>query len=215
MAYYGLEELDRRIAEHVTAERGTFVELGAFDGITQNNTLHFEERGWRGALIEPLPEAYTACVRNRPAAQVFNCACVPFDHPGQEIRMTAVGLMSVLKDAFGNPHREAEWIARAESLQNLQRREIVVPTRTLDSILIEANLPCPDLLVLDVEGAEIDVLRGLDLARHRPRFIVCEDAYSDAPRDFLARAGYVAKATLLERRFTRDILYTDRAPSTG
>ena len=32
---------------------GTFLELGAYDGIEFSNTLALEERGWRGYLIEP------------------------------------------------------------------------------------------------------------------------------------------------------------------
>ncbi len=39
---------------------------------------------------------------------------------------------------------------------------IVVPTRTLDSILEEAAAPVPiDLLSIDVEGHEIEVLQRL------------------------------------------------------
>ncbi len=31
-----------------------------------------------------------------------------------------------------------------------------------------------DLLALDVEGRELEVLRGLDLARHAPRYMLIE-----------------------------------------
>jgi hypothetical protein len=52
--------------------------------------------------------------------------------------------------------------------------EVQVPTRTLTSILDEVSAPEIDLLSLDVEGFEPDVLRGLDLERHAPRFVVVE-----------------------------------------
>ena len=35
-----------------------------------------------------------------------------------------------------------------------------VKTRTLDSIVAERNLPLPDLIKMDVQGAELDVLKG-------------------------------------------------------
>ncbi len=38
--------------------------------------------------------------------------------------------------------------------------EIEVPVRTLDSLIEERPLPRPDLIKIDVEGAEADVLRG-------------------------------------------------------
>lgn len=211
MAFYGLDQLDARIAEHVTATTGSFVELGAYDGITQNNTLHFEEKGWRGILIEPVPAAYEACRRNRPLAQVFNCACVPHEYPGSTVSMTAVGLMSLVNGFYSRPEEEAAWIERGEKVQNIARSEVVVAAKTLDSILVEASLPRPDLLVLDVEGAELKVLQGLDLSKHRPRHIVAEDAYSSVVQDHLRKFGYVLRATLLERRFTRDLLYVDQS----
>lgn len=214
MAYYGLDNLDARIAEHITATNGTFVELGAYDGITQNNTLHFEEKGWRGILIEPVPAAYAACVRNRPLARVFNCACVPGDYCKPTVKMTAVGLMSLVSGIMDDQTKEDAWITRGEEIQQIHRTAVTAPARTLDSILVEAQLLRPDLLVLDVEGAEVMVLRGLDFERHRPRFIVSEDIYSSDVTDFLSSKGYSTKAVLLQRRFTRDVLYIDHHVST-
>lgn len=40
-------------------------------------------------------------------------------------------------------------------------RTIEVPTRRLDSALAERGLPAPDLLMVDVQGAELQVLRAL------------------------------------------------------
>ena len=57
---------------------------------------------------------------------------------------------------------------------------INVPVRTLDSILTEAGSPT-DLIScsIDVEGHEIEVLRGFDIARWRPRLILLEDHVAD------------------------------------
>ena len=52
----------------------------------------------------------------------------------------------------------------------------LVPTRTLDSILEEAEAPAPiDLLSIDVEGHETEVLRGFDFGRWQPLLILIED----------------------------------------
>jgi hypothetical protein len=50
---------------------------------------------------------------------------------------------------------------------------VEVPARTASSVLDEAR-PSVDLMVLDVEGNELDVLAGLDLERHAPRYLLVE-----------------------------------------
>ncbi len=208
--FFGLEELDRRIAEHVTAEHGVFVELGAYDGVTQNNTLHFEMRGWRGVLIEPVEAVCERCRVNRPLAKVFQSACVPFGEEGQ-VDMTSIGLMSMVRGAMGGGEREQAWIERGSGFDPSRPERVTVPARTLTAILEEAGLEAVDLLVLDVEGYEVPVLDGLDFSRFSPCWIVAEDAYDDRIEERLTREGYRAHARLSERRFTRDTLY--RGPS--
>lgn len=68
---------------------------------------------------------------------------------------------------------------------------VSVPVVSLDDV-IAAGAPVPDVVRIDVEGAEIDVLRGATrlLAEHRPR-IVCElHATNAAVVDLLQDAGY-------------------------
>jgi hypothetical protein len=64
--------------------------------------------------------------------------------------------------------------------------------RTLDSLLVEARAPQPiDLLSLDVEGHEIEVLSGFDMARWRPRLILLEDHVGNLRKHrHMRRAGY-------------------------
>ena len=57
-------------------EGGYFIELGAFDGLTQSNTAFFEKyKNWRGLLIEPSPEKFAECVINRPNSTCINETC--------------------------------------------------------------------------------------------------------------------------------------------
>lgn len=62
----------------------------------------------------------------------------------------------------------------------------------LDSILAEAGCPTRfDFLSIDVEGHEIEVLRGFDIARWRPRLILLEDHVADLSKHrYLVAAGY-------------------------
>jgi hypothetical protein len=69
---------------------------------------------------------------------------------------------------------------------------IRVHVRTLDSILEEAGSPVAfDFLSIDVEGHEIEVLQGFDMARWRPRLIMIEDHVADLSKHrYLTSSGY-------------------------
>ena len=72
-----------------------------------------------------------------------------------------------------------------------------VEVRTLDEILAEAGNPKLDFVSIDVEGLELQVLRGFDLARHRPAVLLMEDHLKQlGVHRHLARHGYrVVKRT--------------------
>jgi hypothetical protein len=60
---------------------GTFVEIGALDGITFSNTFYFERcQGWRGILIEASPVNFGKLLRNqneRPRSLLVYSAVCP------------------------------------------------------------------------------------------------------------------------------------------
>jgi FkbM family methyltransferase len=173
--YRGLGELDKAI-EGFLPHCGFFVELGANDGIRQSNTYYFEKyKGWTGILIEPVPELFARCVRNRPHARHFNYACTdPESAAAGELEMTYCNLMSVTKGAFSDKETESHWIESGAKMQNVTPHDLRVPSTTLSGILASCNNPHVDLLSLDVEGYEMCVLKGLDLTRHIPGVILVE-----------------------------------------
>lgn len=207
--YFGLNDLDRKIEEYISKDTGTFVEVGAFDGINQSNTLHFERKGWRGILIEPVPRNFANCQANRPLARVVNAACVARDYSRNEVVMCDVGLMSVVQGARGNMQEEQEWIRRGESVQGITSLPCNAPARTLSAILEAEGVTKIDLLSIDVEGYESEVLEGLDFSRFRPEYVVIEDSGTSDLEQILRTAGYELVAVLERRAYTRDLLFKD------
>lgn len=173
---FGLDRLDRKVVKHLPRKVGVFLEVGANDGKRQSNTLYLEKyRGWTGILVEPIPHLAVECARFRTRSRTFNCACTdPETAQRGTVQMTDCNLMSVVTGALGDPHREAEWIGRGQRLQRITAETVEVPCRTLSSIITECGEPHIDFLSLDVEGYEIQVLRGLDLHRHRPTYLLTE-----------------------------------------
>ncbi len=202
-----LNDLDRKLERYLDFDRGYFVELGANDGLTQSNTYYFEAlRGWSGVLIEPIPELYRAAVKLRQRSKVFNCACVSFDYPDSEIEITYLNLMSMvegaLKDAtLARIHYE-QGLAHMERTQNLAPYTIRVPARTLTSVLEEAGTTKIDLLSLDVEGYELDVLKGLDFERYAPAYMLIEARFRDEIEAFICDRYH-----FVEQMSQMDVLY--------
>lgn len=188
--YFGLNELDRKLEPYVNQDGGYFVELGANDGVTQSNSLHFERyRGWRGLLVEPTPHNFIKCRKNRAArSAVFCAACVSFDYPDEFVRIAYSNLMSTplnLESDIEDPHAHAAIGNRFLDRGEIQF-EFGAVARTLNSLLIEANAPrLVDFLSLDVEGAELEVLKGVDHAVFRFRYILVEC------RDFSRLCSYL------------------------
>lgn len=149
---------------------GFFIEAGAYDGVTLSVSYLFEAIGWRGLLVEAIPEACAACVRNRPHSRVVNAALSKRGCGGETEFTVVEG--SAWKQLFSYHHATQDHLAR---IRDCDRRTVRVPLMAL-GVLLESHEGPIDFLSLDVEGAEPDVLDGLDLTRHRPRVMLIEDA---------------------------------------
>jgi FkbM family methyltransferase len=158
-------------------DKGYFVEVGANNPYGSQTWL-LEQSGWRGVLIEPLPDL-AAELRAKRKARVFSVACSSPENAGRELQFHVAGPHSSL---------DRKRMAPGAVLEKI----INVPIRTLDSILVEADSPTKfDFLSIDVEGHEIEVLRGFDIARWQPRLILLEDHVADLSKHrYLVAAGY-------------------------
>jgi FkbM family methyltransferase len=169
--------MDEKLAELMPWEGGTFLEAGAHDGYTQSNTYYLERmKGWSGVLVEPVPELRARCERRRPRAQVFGCALVGPDSAGTAVELQFGDLMSTVGS-------ERDHAARGLAVTGRRGYAVTVPARTLSEVIDEASVTSLDLIVLDVEGHELDALAGLDMERHAPRFMLVEalDRQSQQP----------------------------------
>jgi len=182
----GLRGLDRRAASYLRRSAGVFVEAGANDGVDQSNTFFLERyRGWRGLLVEPVPELADACRRNRPHSIVECAALVPFGFQGDRVGMRYCNLMSVVKGAMKSEAEELEHVRKGAAIQQVAVRELDVAAATLTSVLDKHGFGAIDFLSLDVEGYELGVLQGLDFDRYRPSFMLVEARFRDEIDGFL------------------------------
>lgn len=174
---------------------GFFVEVGAFNGVELSNTYLLEALGWTGILIEPHPELYKQCVPSRPFSKVLNVAAS--DQQGTLNFTIAVG-SEWLSFSGNNPDRESRVRTGGGSLKSIE-----VPALTLNEILKDCSEPI-DLISIDVEGYELNVMRGLDFERFRPKVFLIERPLSGDDKnvdEFLKVRGYEERFQLGSNSF--------------
>ena len=207
-----LHNIEERIASLFGDRPGTFIEAGANDGLSQSNTYWLERmKGWHGLLIEPVPAVAARCRRNRPKATVVNAALVATPDV-KSIRIAAVGLYGYVTGSLSSPEHEAEHRRRGASTAGIASvehiQDIEVPARTLESILDETGIGPIDFFSLDVEGYEINVLRGMNMRRYRPAYLLVE---AQGPGKLLAEFG--EHYDYIEQLTANDVLLKAKSPT--
>jgi FkbM family methyltransferase len=167
----GLNGLDRKIVAYIDFKGGVFLEAGANDGIRQSNTFYLEKKmGWKGILVEPIPELAEECKRNRRSSNVYQVALTTEKQSGSFVKFVDVDLMS---SVIHTNNRETQ-IVLAEHVQGITRKEYEVPTMSLSQVIDQSPYHTIDFMSIDVEGYELDVLAGINLNVHCPRWLLVE-----------------------------------------
>ena len=156
-------------------KNGFFVECGSNNGQTSDPTYFLEKiLGWKGILIEPLPNAYKICTQIRKQSLVYNYALVSGDYPESTIKLIDCKLMTIVNGVDGYK----SWVKDGENVQKYKSKEIIAPAITLNRILdnyYEKHADnIIDLLVIDTEGYEMNILNGINLNKYKPQNLLIE-----------------------------------------
>jgi len=180
---------------------GKFVDVGSMDGVWFSNTLSFEQMGWSGICIEAHPFYHNLAVQNRPKAICVHAAVAECDKEEVEFYANKMGMLSTL-----NPTMVAYFKNRyAGYTDNVA---ISVPQLSLNTILANNAFGNFDFLSIDVEGEELNVLKGLDLTIYTPRIIVSEAVTKDREVDvkkYLAGFGYTYAINVTNNMFFSNV----------
>ena len=155
---------------YLNFENGFFIEAGAANGIFQSTTHGLETgRNWSGILVEPNNAEYKACIDNRPKSKVFNCALVDYSYGWETIEM-------FYRSWHGGDHGSVTSVkdSSINSIWGAHTSEYTVRARTLDSIIEECNVEKIDFISIDVEGYELNVLKGLNVSKYKPNVFLIE-----------------------------------------
>lgn len=151
---------------------GSFVEIGAFNCINWSNSYMLAQSGWRGLLVEPQRGYADDCknlYRNNPKIAIEQCCVGRYNG---KVKLYLGGSISTIKQGMVATYNSIDW-AQSSGLD--KDRFVECDIFTLDTLLKKHKWPTDfEVLIIDVEGAELDVLQAFDLDYWQPQMVIIE-----------------------------------------
>jgi len=165
--YYSWEGEDVLIAkicrDFLNLHCGFFVDVGAFHPIFLSNTYLLYKLGWRGINIDATPGSMELFREMRPGDTNLELAVAR--EPGtRTFRLYNEPTLNALVQ------HAPETTSNHRFLRDVEVKCMPL-TDILDSQKVSRRI---DLLLVDAEGADLEVLESLDFRRYRPRLVVTE-----------------------------------------
>ena len=190
MSYYSSNGVDQFLAPILPAV-GYAVDVGANNGTALSNSKHFEDKGWTVLCCEAntwLEKEGMSCRKlwRSVAVGSKDQDKVVFEIAGTYPWAAISGMHLRESPGFARP---PGWDQMGQPTAKLE-----VPMRTLNTLLTEVGFPKLDYLTVDVEGHELEVLKGIDLKIWKPLVIVAECWTADNAKsviNYLTDQGYI------------------------
>lgn len=149
---------------------GFFLDVGSGDGINSSNTVALERKGWTGICVDPFPTN----MQGR-TCQMFKE--VVYSEAGKRVTFHMGGSLGGIADNLGAYKDRAEKSPAVE-----------LTTVTLGDILDRAKAPrFIHFMSLDIEGAELEALRGVPFDKYKFGAFAIEHNYEGPKRDDIQR----------------------------
>lgn len=219
MAEYDVDTIVRD-AFFSGVKAGTIVEVGAAGPTYLSISSLYREMGWRVIAVEPNP---VFCDAHRALGyEVLEYACADYDRDGVEFLIVDSGGQpyeggTTTYEGFSSLVTDDGQVRLDPRIPASDIESVFVKVRKLDTLLAEhaPDLGAIDILSVDVEGWELEVLRGLDFSKYRPGVIIVENIL-DPSRKRVVRGQdeeyadfFESKKMKLWRRIGPNEVYTE------
>jgi FkbM family methyltransferase len=203
MRYYGQktkhenEFLDKYVHQKFIKNKftnGSFLEMGAVNGVQLSNTKFFEDNmGFnQGVLIEADPEPFKTLQSNRPNCECFNYA-VHSEKKEVEFLTHKNPVLGCVNHEESKFHRDTFHEHKRGEGKSFKK---ILPAERLDVILRKTKIKYIDFWSLDVEGSELQCFNSMDWSI--PVGLICVEstANTDAIHNIMVEHGF----TLIDQR---------------
>lgn len=189
--------------------KGTIIEIGAGFPKLGNPIFGLREKGWDIISIEPNP---VFCKEYESLGyKILRYACYSHDASEMDFIVTPNGLSASMLDVKGRDNVVKPDLtngfnkdtAKGNGLsdgfdwqffpENGQSKNIKVEALTLDTILKRHHpkLETVDAIIVDVEGFELEVFKGIRFDKLKPKLLIAENIPSNPEYyDYMLKQGY-------------------------
>lgn len=143
---------------------GFYIDVGANDPVVDSVTKAFYDRGWRGINLEPVPRYYHDLQRQRPEDITLQLAAGATSGSFTLYEVESVRGWGTLDETMAAEYRN-------QGHTVLEIRVTVTPLAEICQQYVTGPI---HFMKIDVEGAEEQVLKGMDFNRWRPWIIIAE-----------------------------------------
>jgi FkbM family methyltransferase len=195
--YYAEFETDRIIRESYFPDfsyKGTMVEVGAATPDFISMSRHFRETGWRCICIDPNPKYVE--MHRLAGSEIYPYACSDEDKDGVDFQVVHKSddyAANVISDqSYSALKVKDNYLAHDNiTIHDLPVVNIKVNVRKLDTVLSQLKIKHVDYVSIDVEGWELEVMRGFNTRKYKPEIILLEN-YTHSPqyREYMGKIGY-------------------------
>ena len=194
----------------ISAEKMTYLDIGAWDPIQSNNTFYFYRLGGHGVLVEPNPAFAKKLTEARPRDKVLNLG-VGLD--AESAPYYIIGGPG--GDQLNTFDKEAaDGYSAKTNGKNFIETTLSMPLVNINRIIAENfDGKAPTYVSIDVEGLDFTILQSLDFAKYKPAVFCMEtvDFSSRGQRtqliEFLVSKGYTVRgASFVNSIFVRNDL---------
>lgn len=146
------------------------------------------EGEWAADAHEIWPDAQILCIEPRDEAQI-KLHALAGKTPGIHVAHTLIGAIEGTTDFYQHGHQSS--ILKDSEGQEWGKR-ISAPITTLDALVTKMKLPDPDMIKLDLQGAELDALRGAPRCLAHAESVVLEVSFIELQKGMPLIADVIA-----------------------
>jgi FkbM family methyltransferase len=166
---FGLMDRLKFMSQSDTFKYSTYMDIGCYHPVVDNNTAFLYQGGWRGTLIDPNPAVKLEVEKYRPQ-DLFLQVAVTTDPNINELM--------IFNDANSMNSMDKVFVERAQKANDIE----IIKTLKVESITIDEAFQkhidrfgsAPSVVNIDVEGMDYDVITSFSF-KYRPLFIIIED----------------------------------------
>ncbi len=202
-AQFGDDLVTASLFGSIGIEKPTYLDIGAYEPIADNNTYLFYLAGARGVLVEPNTTLTEKLKTTRPGDTLLVVGIGPEEKAETDYyMMSGSGLNTFDKE-------QAERIAR-EGQYKIEKM-VKMPMVGINRVIAEHfDGKAPDFLSIDIEGLDYAVLKTLDFTKYRPKIVCAETLITHTLRNnpnttkLLLDNGYEVRGMTFPNTFYMD-----------